>query len=110
MNPTDLTDEEMLALICLSRVMVAADGQLGVEEMEELNEIGMDLGVEAFTRVSKLADAEVNTTERALELAANVDRADAREMILTMLGDLAGVDGVDDSERQFLAEVRSAWG
>ncbi|MFT7520805.1 MAG: putative tellurite resistance protein B-like protein [Kiritimatiellia bacterium] len=109
MNPNELTDDEMLALVCLSRVLIAADDELSDEELQEFNEIGHDLGLEAFARVSKRAEQQPMTDENALQLAAAVTRPDARDLLRTMLIDLAAADGIDVSEKELLSKLEAVW-
>lgn len=109
MNPSDMNEDEMIALVALSRVMVAVDGALGVEEMEELSEIGQELGIGAFTSASKKVDELNPDKAAAMALAAKVERPSVRELILTMLSDLASSDGKSDDEAAFIEEVRGAW-
>ncbi len=110
MNPDGLNDDDVLALIALTRVLVAADGHLGVEEMKELQEIGLDIGVDRYTKLCRKVDSMKNlTVDSALELAKAVDREDAQALVRTMLVDLAATDGIDVAEQDLIDRLTGVW-
>ncbi len=109
MSPDELTDDEALALICLARALAAADGVVSDEETKEIGEIGLDLGEGRYDALSTKADGEPTGLDHALSLADSVERPRARDLMLTMLGDLANSDGIADEEKAIIDALKGRW-
>ncbi len=110
MEPTDLTDAEVLALLCLARKMVVADGVITVAEYAYMHSLGSQVGHESYERVAGRMAEQPTSLGHALELAARVTRRDARELIVKLLTTLAGADGLDPTEQVILDSVAELWG
>lgn len=111
MNLVDLDESERIALVALVQAMVAADGEQSDEEMAEFREIAHELGKREFDAAFASARERFPTRDAALAFAATaVSRPKARELIHTVLVDLAGADGISADEQALIDHVRQMWG
>jgi uncharacterized tellurite resistance protein B-like protein len=109
MNLTDLNPDERVALVALVVQMVGADGQSTDAEMDEYRAIADEMGKKEFDEAMRRATAEAGTREAAIAFAKRaLTRADAAEMVHTILADLAGADDVVEAEKALLREVAQA--
>ncbi|MCO4744829.1 MAG: hypothetical protein KC912_08570 [Proteobacteria bacterium] len=106
MEIEELDASELQVFADLVVQMMLADGEISFDELRELDALCEEFG-EAF-RVAAEAARE-KTREQAIEGLSVVVLQSSRDRILTMLYDMAATDGLDDSEREFLETVRSAW-
>ena len=109
MTLDQLTDHEVLALLCLARKVVVADGVITVAEFADMHALGKEIGADTFARVSEELDGHPTSLAHALLLASRVHRDDARAEILRRLDDLAGADGMDPSEWVVLDSLEELW-
>ncbi len=110
MNLTDLDDDEQLALVALVIQLMRADGTTSEEELEELAALGAEMGPKRFDAAYVRARDDYGTREAALAFAqSHVRRDGARELIHTVLHDMAATDGVTADERSFVETVRAMW-
>ena len=109
MGPADLTDSELHCFLALCHLVVVADGRFADEEKAELSAICYDVGPERFLTFHVLVQDEDRDLAGALELAATVERPEARAMMQTMLYDLAGTDGQHETEAVILEQLAAAW-
>jgi len=107
MNMSDLFELERAVLIDLASQMVWADGTSSVEEIQELLELDDEMGYDAFHEAMDAAYGR--SREEVLASAAKVERPEARELILTVLHDIAAVDGIAQTEADLLAELKEIW-
>jgi uncharacterized tellurite resistance protein B-like protein len=110
MDVRELTQDERQVLFGLLAYVAAADGEVGEGELRELELLGDELGVEALS--TALADARnvYPTRERLLDAVGTVRRRDARELMRTLLIDLATADGDrGHEENALLSEVTRIW-
>lgn len=110
MDMCDLTADERMALVGLAGFLIAADGRVSTEELEELKAIGSEMGSGAFHEAAQASSRRFSTPDELLDFAATLTRPDARELMHTVLVDLAVSDAVDDSERVFIRKLADAWG
>lgn len=110
MNLVDLQHEECVVLLGLIHFLVQADADRTEEEMTEFREIAKELGRKAFDAALHEALRRFASEEAALTAAADLTRRDARELIYTVLVDLAASDGIAMSERVLLARLSTLWG
>lgn len=111
MNLADLDDTERLALVALAHAMAAADGEHSEEEMSEFRELAHEIGHDGFEAALAAARARFPTRDAAIAFAETaVTRRGAREIIHTVLVDLAGADGISADERSLIDHVRTMWG
>jgi uncharacterized tellurite resistance protein B-like protein len=107
---SDLTPDEQLALVGLVVHLVDADGQASTEEMIEFREVAVEMGRKEFDAAFRTAKQRFNSKEDAIAFARSVERPWARELILTVLHDLAQADGISDEERALIDAVGGHWG
>jgi len=111
MYPSDLDHEECTALVALLRHVARADGSITDAETDELQELGLEIGGKRFIHAWHWAAEHASSAQAALDYAAeHVAREEARELIVTMLTDLAGIDDLDEAEHEIVAKVRLMWG
>jgi uncharacterized tellurite resistance protein B-like protein len=111
MNLSDLTDDEKVALVGLIKHMVGADSDRSPEEMEEFRAIADEMGRREFDKAFQKAMQDLGTIEMALEFATvAVSREDAKELMHTVLVDLASADYVSEREREMIRRVADIWG
>lgn len=110
MKLTDLSRQEQLALGGLLRMLIRADGDFTEAEEEKLNALGESLGGSdlLWKVISDSAQAFANDAA-ITEAAAQVERADVRELIASTLDSLAASDGVDAKEAALVASLRAKW-
>lgn len=109
MNLTDLTPEERVVLVGLVKMFVDADGQSTADEMAEFRAIADELGRKEFDVAFRDAAPRFTSVDSALAEASKVSHAYAREMIHTVLYDLAAADGVSAEERELLKKIEAVW-
>ncbi len=109
MNPQDLTDREALALLCLVRQLVVADGVVTVAELAQMHELGSRLGTEKYARLADAVEGIPATMDAALEVAQGVTRHEAQLLIRSLLVDLAAADGLDDTEADVIDLITEVW-
>ncbi|MBN2801055.1 MAG: hypothetical protein JXX28_18090 [Deltaproteobacteria bacterium] len=111
MTPQDLTQEEHLALVGLLRQLAAMDGTVTEAETAALQELGDELGGNRFLQRWREAGERFSTPQDALDFAAHeVQRPEARRLILTLLVDLVQVERRSRAEEQLVGKVRLMWG
>lgn len=106
MNVDELDKQELQVFADLVVQMMFADGEISPDELKELEELGVEFG-EAFQGAAEVAQSK--SREDALAGISVVVRQTTRDLILTMLHDMAASDGMDDRERELLETVRKAW-
>lgn len=110
MDLQELTDDERVALVALVIQLMRADGTTSDNELSELTALGAEMGLKAFDSAYLRARDEYGTRTQALEFAqSQVTRPKAREIIHTVLFDMAASDGVSDEERAIVDAVRAMW-
>lgn len=111
MQTLDLTDQEYLALVGLVRHLVVTDGIISESEATELEALKEELGDARFTAAWRRAQTRFPRAQDAIDFAAeHVHRASARELVVTILSDVAVVDEYSDAERLLVGKVRLMWG
>jgi len=110
MDVADLTEDERVALYAALAHMAAADGRISDGEHHEIGELAEEMGVPDLRDRLMQAHSDHPTIEALSELVATVKRRDAREMINTLMFDLAHADGErGDKENDVLDAVTRAW-
>lgn len=110
MQAKELTEDERKALFALLAHLAVADSGISAGEFAEFEALGEEMGISSVHEALGAARASCPTPDAALKLAAGVTRPDAREMIRTLLHDLAGADGArGESEAKLLASIASLW-
>lgn len=93
MNVRDLTSTEREVLFALLGHLTHADQRDDPDEARELVALGEEMGIDDLPGEVSRAGAVVRTRTELLNLAETVEREDARELIRTLLFDLANADG-----------------
>ena len=106
----DLSIEDRVLLAGLVRLIVGADESNSPLEMEEFRAIAEEMGRRSFDIAFREALGEVGTVAQAMALARAVVSPASRQLIFTVLTDLANADGMDESDRLILAELAEVWG
>lgn len=110
MQAADLTDGERQVLYALLSHLAEADARIDPDEMLEIDMLAEELGLEGIQEKMLRARAVVQTHADLVAALARVVRPDARELIRTVLFDLAQSDGeVSAPESALLALVKAAW-
>lgn len=110
MKLSDLTRDEQLALGGLLRILIRADGDFTEEEEERVGALGEELGGRDVLWKAISDSAQAFADDDAITRAgAAVSRPEARALILGVLTNVAGSDGVDASEQGIVDGLRAAW-
>lgn len=111
MDIDELDRAEQLALGGLIRILVRSDGDFTQAEEDRINAIGERIGGPSaiWRLISSSAqafphDQQIRTAARAVERPA------ARDLFLSVLGDVAATDGVADEESEMLEWLKGTWG
>lgn len=109
MNLTELTPDEKICLVGLVVQMIREDGQISPEEQAEFDELSAEMGPAAFEEALTASRARFTGRDAVLAHAATVFRAEARQIIHTVLVDMASTDGISESEETLLRAVGQLW-
>ena len=109
MGPHDLSENELLALVGLAKLVVRADHELSPEEATRLNALARRVGAGPWGAAVAEAQRRLKTEGQARAVAALVVREEARRWIYAALEELAGADGLVPEERQVLAWLEAQW-
>lgn len=110
MDVRDLTDDERQVLFGLLAHLVAADRRIDPGEAAELDALGEEMGVGSLNDAFVQARKTFATAEDALGAVPRIDRKDARELIRTLLHDLASSDGERSPEEdRILRKLDGLW-
>ncbi len=111
MDVHDLNSTERDVLMAMLAHMTEADDHIDPAEMLELHELAEEMGIEDLQADMIRARAVVQTREDLVKAAAKVERPQARELIRTILLDLAQADGDrSGDELEMLEAIMAAWG
>ncbi len=109
MNAAELEHRELVTLLATLGLMARLDGDASNEEAEFLDEVAADVGEERFgkaaTEAAQFADAEA-----IVRAAAGVIRPDARELIFSLLFEMAVKESIVAREAELLDKLASLWG
>ena len=106
MKLEDLHDQERRALVVLINAVIRADGKLTDEEIDAMSGVAEDLGQDAWRQAFR---ETLGKNEDALDVAATVERPEARALIRTMLAKVAESDLLVKAEKDFLDRLDAAW-
>jgi uncharacterized tellurite resistance protein B-like protein len=106
---TDLDDDERLALVALSRVVVRADGIVSPMEGQAIKRIAQALGEATYRELFAQA-AESFPDEASLRpFLENIKRQEARDLILDTILVLAAADEISPEEGPLVAWLEEIW-
>lgn len=107
----ELTLDERQVMFGLLAHLATADAVVSAGESAELAALAEEMGLESLASTVAAAKTAFRTPEDAVAAAARVERPDARELIRTILLDLAGADGERSAtERALLDKLHAVWG
>ena len=86
-----------------------ADGQVTIEEVEELQTLVDDLGLETYQELLGEATLRIDSKEAAHTFLGTIKRQEAREYIFGVVMKMAMADTVDQSESDMLDWLTEAW-
>jgi hypothetical protein len=109
MIAAELEHRELVTLLATLGLMARLDGDASSEETEFLDQIASEVGEQRFgkaaTEAAQFADAEA-----IVRSAAQVTRAEARELIYSLLFDMAVRESIVAREAELLDKLASIWG
>jgi len=123
-----LTEQELLALAGLLRVLVLADRQVDVHELDALERVGQKvaeaariddpyrsaappaMGPDAFRGVFAQASRQLPDNAAVRAAAQRVERQEAREILFTILLEVAASNGIVPEEQALLDWLKAEWG
>jgi len=110
MDVADLNEDERTALFTALAHLAAADGRISDGEHHELGELAEEMGVPDLRDRVTQAHRDHPELDDLKKLIATVQRPDAREMINTVLFDLAHADGErGERENDILDAITREW-
>jgi hypothetical protein len=109
MQLTDLSPEESLALVALSRAIARADGAITPLEGRAIAGIAAELGETTYRRLFAEAAASF-PDQAALEgFLAGIERPEARALIYESILALAAADSISAEEEPLMMWLHEAW-
>jgi len=110
MKITDLEKHEQLVLGGLIRLMIRSDGDFSEEEEAKVNAVGERIGgADLIWRVIS-ASAQAYPSDRdTMGLLPQVTRSEVRNLIVDVVEQVAGADGMAQEETSLLEEIKGVW-
>lgn len=105
-----LDTNERTALVALARRLVELDGEVTVGEARRIASWAEAFGQEELRSLLEAARPFLDGKETLHELAAMVERIDARELLLCELFALAAENGIVPAESDLLEWLGETWG
>lgn len=110
MNVRDLEPAEWEVLLAMLGHLAEADARIDPGEVLEVQGLAEEFGEEDVMSRIMRARAQVQTRDDLLAAAKGVTRPAARELMRTILMDLAQADGErSDAERALLDDITRVW-
>ncbi|MBN2799460.1 MAG: hypothetical protein JXX28_09970 [Deltaproteobacteria bacterium] len=109
MTLEELTQEELLTLIGLAKVLIRADKSTTAEEHAAIDALAGRLGPERWESLLREAAGRFRTQGDVMDLAAQVDREPAQRFLYRQLYALAGVDDLVPAEAAILGQLAAMW-
>lgn len=109
MRISDLNKEERLALIGWSKLIIRADKEFSNEEAEELKKLAMEMGSALFNEGVAEAREQLKSVDDLKALAEKITSQEARELIFSILYDLAVPGTIVESEAKVLQWLAKTW-
>lgn len=105
----DLTAEEQLAALALLKLLITGDGVVSSGEVAGLQIFAEHIGRDTYNALAeRLAEKKLNEAG-VRELAKQVLRKDAQELIYAELFDIATDGGIDYKESALLHWLEQTW-
>ena len=109
MRLSDLSKEERLALIGWAKLVIRADKEFTNEEAEELKKLAVEMGTGLFNEAVADAKAQLKSVDDLKVLAEKITSQEARELIFSVLYDIAVPGTIVDSEARVLQWLAKTW-
>ncbi len=109
MRLADLTDEELLAMVGLAKLVVRADNELSDDEVSALRALAVDVGDVRWQQALADATRRFRTRSDAMFYAKNVARAEAQQVIYEAMVKLSESDAVVPEEQRILDWLADLW-
>jgi hypothetical protein len=109
MTAAELDHRELVTLLATLGLMARLDGDASSEEVEFLDEIAADVGEERFSKAATEA-AQFADAEAIVRNAGQVSRPEARELIFSLLYEMALAESIVAREAELLDKLASIWG
>jgi uncharacterized tellurite resistance protein B-like protein len=109
MQLSELSSDEKLALVSLTRVIARADGAVSPAEGKAIKRIALAIGEATFRDLFAEA-AELFPDESQLRpFLATIERQEARALIFQTIVDLAASDAISTEEGPLMAWLEETW-
>jgi hypothetical protein len=110
MELTDLTRDERVALVGLTKILLTSDGKVSDEEVEHIEAIIEDVGDDSYTEALDTYEETFATDrERFRQFLTTITRQEARELIFGTVLEAAGAEAVGPAEAEPLDWLAKAW-
>jgi len=109
MELKDLTADERLALVALSRAIVRADGELSPKEGEMLAEIAGELGEAVYKEALNQSIQRFADRSSLKTFLLSISRPEARALISETILELATGDALAPEEVAFIRWLDEIW-
>lgn len=109
MDIHDLNELEELVLIRLLKAVIRADSQLTHHEGAEMKRVAVAMGPARFMERIEQARQLTSRLSDVKAAAVDVKRPEARQLIHSMLTEMAERDGMDPEEQELLDWVAMTW-
>lgn len=106
---TALSEPEQVVLLSLVGLLARVDGRLSQTEMSTLERLRRSIEPDRFQRIRDTA-AALDDNAAIFKAAEGVARVDARELIFSVLYEMAIPDTIDPSEVEMLEKLAALWG
>ena len=109
MDLHELNDQEGLILIRLLKAMIRADNQLSSQEGAEMKRVAIAMGPQKFVEFIEQARKASSRLADVKAAAMEVQRPAARQLIYSMMIEMAKQDGMDPKEAELLDWLAQTW-
>ena len=109
MQLIDLSAEESLALVALSRVIARADGAITPLEGRAIARIAAELGEATYRKLFAEAAASFPVEATLKDFLANIERPEARALIYESILALAAADSISAEEEPLMVWLHETW-
>jgi hypothetical protein len=109
MKVSELTDQEVLALVTMAKYMVHVDGVVSGDEMLDLMSLGEAIGMDRFSQALDACKDHYKNLDSVGNIASRVGNYQSRVLIFCLLEEVAKGDGSDELEEKFLQDLRNFW-
>ena len=109
MTLSELTQEEHLALVALTEVVIVSDANLSADEVAQVDAIVNEMGEETFRSLAEQAEERFADREALKAFLKGITRQDARELIYGTVLSEALTDAMPHAEAEFLDWLSKEW-